>query len=171
MAAGLLWKGAGLLLEIIRRTADLPLQWNLFGTVGEETSALVEQLCSQTNVHFHGRVSLQRALSKTDVLLHLSVAFDPYPTVLLEAARAGLPAIATRTGGSPEIVEDGVTGLLVPPGDCAALEEAIRHFVAQPEICRQMGAAARLRFEERFRVERMVADYFSFWNGLRAAKA
>jgi glycosyltransferase involved in cell wall biosynthesis len=90
--------------------------------------------------------------------------------VLLEAARAGLPAIATCTGGSPEIVSEGITGLLVPSNDVHATEMAIRRLVQEPHSRRAMGEAARMRFESEFRVERMVADYFTFWNGLRSTQ-
>jgi len=171
MASGLLWKGTGLLPELVRRTEDLSLQWNLFGTPSTETIPALTAIKNRPNVQCHGQVTLDEALAHIDVLLHLSLTFDPFPHVLLEAARAGLPAIATATGGSPEIVENAVTGLLISPNDVTAAEQAIRRLYEQPETRATMGEAARARFLSQFRVERMVADYFSFWNRLRSASS
>ena len=85
----------------------------------------------------------------------LSSAWENFPHVLVEALRVGTPVIATRVGGVPEIVEDGVNGLLVPPGDPAALAEAIRRFFADDELrarlaCR--GARRRSSGSRRTRV-------------------
>jgi len=168
LAATVLWKGVTLLPELVHSTTDLPVEWHLFGAPEPETVPFVEKLSRLPGVHFHGQVPLDAALPHIDVMLHLSLALDPYPTVLLEAARAGIPVIASRTGGTPEIVADGQTGVLVPAGDVPSIEAAIRHFLAYPESRRQMGLAARKRFEKNFRVAHMVADYFAFWDRLRS---
>jgi glycosyltransferase involved in cell wall biosynthesis len=168
MAATVPWKGATLLPELVRRMGDSPVEWHLFGTPELETIPIVEELSSRPRVTFHGQTPLTEALRHIDVLLHLSLALDPYPTVLLEAARAGIPAIASTTGGAPEIVDDGRTGLLVPAGDISAIEVAIRRLLQNPGLREQMGATARGRYEREFRVAAMVAEYFAFWNGLRS---
>jgi len=170
MACGLEWKGVGLLPELVRRTADLTVDWKLFGNSSPDTQAAMDQLSTQPNVKCFGRVPLDEALAEMDVLLHLSLMFDPYPTVLLEAARAGLPVIATSTGGSPEIVRDSATGILVPPGDVGSLENAIRQLIQNQDLRIAMGKAARQRFESEFGVDRMVADYLSFWDRLRSSR-
>jgi len=167
MATTMLWKGIGILPGLVQQTMDLPLQWNLFGGC-ENTGVILDSLRKSPRVHYHGTVPLEEALRHIDILLHLSTSLDPYPTVLLEAARAGIPAIATNTGGSPEIVADGRTGILVPPGNSAALENAIRQLAGDAALRHALGNAARLRFESDFGVARMVADYFAFWNRLRA---
>ena len=166
MATSLRWKGIGMLPDLIQRTADLPLEWNLFGSRAE-TGDTLDRLTAMPRVRYFGHVPLDEALKHVDVMLHLSLNLDPYPTVLLEAARAGIPAIATTTGGSPEIVSDGSTGILVPPGDGHALETAIRRMARDAQERHAMGAAARERYRTRFRVEHMVAHYFAFWNRLR----
>jgi glycosyltransferase involved in cell wall biosynthesis len=71
----------------------------------------------------------------------------------------GLPVVATRVGGLPEVVADGVTGLLVPPADPAALARAIVHIGRDPECGLRMGQAGRRRVEQHFEIRRMVADY------------
>ncbi len=70
--------------------------------------------------------------------------------VALESMACGTPVIATRCGGLAEVVEDGVTGFLVPPNDPAAIREKIRFFLDRPEIAREMGKAARERMRSEF---------------------
>ena len=77
---------------------------------------------------------------------------------LLEAMRAGRAAVATRIGGNGEALEDGATGVLVPPGDPAALAAAIAALLADPARRAAMGEAARARWAARFTAERMVRD-------------
>lgn len=78
---------------------------------------------------------------------------------VLEAMSAGLPVIATATGGNLELVEDGGTGQLVPPGDSAALSRALLSYAGNAELRRTHGGAARRRIEREYSLERMLADY------------
>jgi glycosyltransferase involved in cell wall biosynthesis len=67
-----------------------------------------------------------------------------------EAMACGLPVVATTGGALPEVVEDGVTGILVPPGDAPALAEAMRTLMGDAELRRRMGQAGRERVLEKF---------------------
>ncbi len=82
---------------------------------------------------------------------------------LLEAMASGTPVVASRLGGIPEIVEDGVTGFLVPPGDVAALRDRLAELLGRPRLAARLGAAARERVLERFTwracAERCLAAY------------
>jgi glycosyltransferase involved in cell wall biosynthesis len=78
-------------------------------------------------------------------------------TSLLDAMACGKPVVATRTGGIPEIVDEGVTGTLVPPRDQHALAAAIVAMLEDEERRRRCGAAGVARVRARFTVERMVA--------------
>jgi glycosyltransferase involved in cell wall biosynthesis len=78
------------------------------------------------------------------------------PKVLLEAAASGRPMVATDVPGCREVVEPGVTGLLVPARDSGQLADAILQLLADPERCRQMGRRARQLAEREFGVEVVV---------------
>ena len=69
--------------------------------------------------------------------------FEVCPMVIIEAMSNGLPVIASRIGGIPEIVEDGVTGVLFEPGNSEDLAEKMKLLWENPELCRQMGTAGR----------------------------
>jgi glycosyltransferase involved in cell wall biosynthesis len=88
------------------------------------------------------------AYAAADVVA-LSSVHEGLGLVLLEAAQHGVPAVATRVGGIPDVVEDGVTGVLVPPRDPAALAHALETVLADDARRRALGAAARERVSER----------------------
>lgn len=91
-------------------------------------------------------------------LFVLSSQREGLPITLIEAMRAGRACVSTRIGGTPEVVEEGVTGRLVPPGDFAALGAALAGLVTDPALRTRMGDAGRRRWRERFTAERMVRD-------------
>ncbi|MCL4797982.1 MAG: TIGR03088 family PEP-CTERM/XrtA system glycosyltransferase [Burkholderiales bacterium] len=78
---------------------------------------------------------------------------------ILEAMASGLTVIATRVGGNAELVEEGLTGRLVPPADSEALATRILDYLHHPEVLRRHGRAGRNRAERQFSLDRMVADY------------
>jgi glycosyltransferase involved in cell wall biosynthesis len=91
-------------------------------------------------------------------LFAMSSVTEGLGTSLLDAMACGRPIVATRAGGIPEIVEDEVTGLLVPPRDHHALAEAMVRALKDPGLRQRMGGAGLDRVQERFTVERMVAE-------------
>ncbi|MCO5101418.1 MAG: glycosyltransferase [Burkholderiaceae bacterium] len=109
-----------------------------------------------SNVRFVGfRDDLTQWMGALDVLAHPADR-EGLGIALLQAQAAGVPVVATRAGGMPEVVDDGVTGLLVEPGDVLALADALRRLVDDPALREQMGAAARARVLGRFSVDAMV---------------
>jgi starch synthase len=83
--------------------------------------------------------------------------------VVLEAMASGTPVIASRIGGLPEVIEDGRTGFLVPPGDVAALHDRLDQIVRDPGLGQRLGANARSAVLDRFTwakvAERCLAAY------------
>ena len=84
---------------------------------------------------------------------------------------AGKPVIAARSGGTPEVVLDGVTGLLHPPEDIDALGAALRRLAGDPALRARLGAAGRERAAAEFGVERLIRDYETLYSELTAAHA
>ncbi len=92
---------------------------------------------------------------------------------ILEAMATGLPVVASRVGGNPELVQEGVTGTLFPVGDSAALAGILGDYARDPGRRAREGEAARRRVEREFVLERMAAAYQSVYDKLlwRASKA
>jgi glycosyltransferase involved in cell wall biosynthesis len=91
-------------------------------------------------------------------LFAMSSVTEGLGTALLDAMACERAIVATRTGGIPEVVEDGVTGQLAAPRDHAAMAQLILALLADEGRRRQMGAAGLARVQSRFTVERMVAE-------------
>ena len=121
-------------------------------------------------LHYLGIVPEVRDwLACYDVLVVPS-EIDGRPTVVLEALAMGVPVIASAVGGLPELVHDGETGFLCPPGDDAAFADAIRRLHADPELHGRMRAAARNFAERELRFERTADAYAAAFDALLARR-
>jgi glycosyltransferase involved in cell wall biosynthesis len=106
-------------------------------------------------------------LDAVDVLVHPS-ALDAFPTALLEAMAAGVPAVATAVGGIPEAIADGETGILVPaPATAAGVADAVEPLLADAGLRRRMGARGRARFEREFRTDRWIERLLAVYESAR----
>jgi glycosyltransferase involved in cell wall biosynthesis len=92
---------------------------------------------------------------------------EPSPTVVMEAMSMGKPVIATRVGGIPDIVSEGESGLLVPPGDAIALRRAMQHLLNHPEVCQEMSAIAFQRVKA-FQAKNVVSRIENIYQQLCA---
>jgi glycosyltransferase involved in cell wall biosynthesis len=114
------------------------------------------------------RSDLDRFMPFFDLLVLPSYT-EGLPNVVLEAFAAGVPVVATTAGGTPEIVEEGVSGHLVKPGDAAALAERILTAMASEDRLRDMGLMGRERILERFTFRTQAARYVQVFNELAPA--
>ncbi len=115
------------------------------------------------HVRFMGhRDDVPAVLAMADVFV-LSSESEASPNVILEAMAAGLPVVASRVGGIPELVSDGVTGHLVPPAEPEALATALSALLGSPGRAIAFGKAARARIEQQNSFERMVAQFESLY--------
>ncbi|WP_210491639.1 glycosyltransferase [Patulibacter sp. SYSU D01012] len=96
------------------------------------------------------------ALLATADVACLASSQEGMPGAVMEAMAAGVPVVGTRVNGIRDLVVDGVTGLLVPPGEPAALADAVGRLVADPAAARRMGAAGRRRIEDEFSLDASV---------------
>jgi glycosyltransferase involved in cell wall biosynthesis len=121
----------------------------------------IEQLVRDLNIEhrviFTGqRQDVASMLREVDIVVHPSLT-EGLSNVILEAMAAGVPAVATRVGGTPELVEDGYTGLLVPVQNPERIADAVGRLLDRPEMARAFGEAARQRVVDEFTMDRMLA--------------
>jgi glycosyltransferase involved in cell wall biosynthesis len=126
------------------------------GAYRRELESLAESLGVADRVVFAGyRDDVPSLLAGAD-LFALPSHMEGLPLVVLEAMAQARPVVATAVGGTPELVDDGATGLLVPRGDVPALTAALRALLDDPARARALGEAGRRRFEERFTTAAMT---------------
>ena len=126
----------------------------------------------KNHVRFHGEVSrdgLMRLYRDCDVFAAPSI-YESFGLVYLEAMAHGKPAIGCLAGGVPEVVVDGATGLLIPPGDSAALARAILKLAQDEPLAEQMGAAGLARYRASFTVDVMGARTLELFQKIRDAQ-
>jgi glycosyltransferase involved in cell wall biosynthesis len=161
-------------LDAARRVVET-LPTSRFLVVGDgERRAALEALTAELGlggrVHFLGwRRDLERIYADATVVA-LTSRNEGSPVSLIEAMAAARPVVATGVGGVPDLVEDGVTGCLVPPDDPAALAASLVALLRDPERGRALGAAGRARVARTFAAERLVDDVDALYTELLRRK-
>lgn len=111
-------------------------------------------------------VDVPVVMSALDVVVLASVTPEPFGRVLIEAMAAGKPVVATDSGAAPEIIEDGVQGLLVPPADAEAMARAIAYLLIHREEAEAMGRKGQRRVWERFHLNQYVEGVQTVYESL-----
>ena len=124
-----------------------------------EVRASIEKTGMADVVEWVGFVS-----SRDQIYRHLDAVIapaigEPFGTTVLEAGAYGLPVIAARSGGFPEMVIDGVTGLLFDPGDAMTLVAALEKLLGDPQLQRRLGRGGRTHVQSAFGTEHMANKF------------
>lgn len=129
------------------------------GTLLAEVRSRLEAAGLTDSVELTGPVAdVREQLRRLDLFV-LPSRNEGISNTILEAMACGLPVVATRVGGNPELVVENGTGLLVPPGDATALARAIGQYMDSPALRSEHGRAGRCRVERSFSLEAMVSAY------------
>ncbi|WGM31835.1 glycosyltransferase [Brevundimonas sp. NIBR11] len=158
------WKGQHVLLEALARLSDVQaviVGGPLFGEDAYEARLrrLISDFGLDGRVRMTGfRKDVPSLMCAVDVVLHTSTSAEPFGRVIVEGQLARKPVIATRAGGAVELIRDGETGILVTPGDSAALAEAIGGLVDRPDHARAMAEAGYGYATGHFLIDRHVAN-------------
>ena len=129
------------------------------GPLREDLVQQANQLGLMECIHFVGYQARTKPYLNAMNVFALTSRSEGMPQAVLEAAVAGVPIVATRVGGLPEVIQDGRTGWLVQPEDDSALAGRICAYLADPLRARGMAEAARHHVEKRYSISRMAADY------------
>lgn len=150
-------KDQSLLLHALRQVEQPYEVWFVGdGSLRQRVEAEAGTLGMLDRVRFLGTCrNVPELLAEADIFV-LASRYEGLPMSILEAMRAGLPVVATDVGGVSEAVQDGVTGFLLPRGDCAQLRDRLATLLADAGLRLELGANARLRFEREFSSRIMV---------------
>lgn len=150
------WKGQDVVMRAVERLPGVCL-WIVGAPLFTEDDRQFAAELEAAARRLGGRVRLAGFrddvalwMRSADVVVHSSVAAEPFGRVLVEAMFAGKPVVASAAGGPCEIVDDGVTGCLVPPGDPVALARAVAALLEDPAAAAAMGRAGRVRAGAKF---------------------
>jgi glycosyltransferase involved in cell wall biosynthesis len=129
------------------------------GELRPEIERIVSEKGLNERIRFLGlRKDIPELLGASDIFV-LSSDWEGLPLTIIEAMAAGKPVIATAVGGLPELIDQGINGVLVPPGDETALARAMTAMANDPLRAKQMGGAGRKIAREKFDIEAMVQAY------------
>jgi glycosyltransferase involved in cell wall biosynthesis len=163
-------KGQRYLIEAMSHLVDKqsPVGCVIAGT-GDLRQALERQAAElglSEHIRFTGfRHDVLALMRQFEIFVFPSV-MEGLGTALLDAMALRKPVVATRAGGIPEVVQDGITGLLVPPQDSEALANAIQYLLQHPQQARVFGDAGRKRVEQHFTADRMATQTLSVYQRL-----
>ena len=153
------WKGQHVFLDAIAAMEGVQaviVGGALFGQEAYEARIREQasRLGLEGRVRFLGfRPDVPELMAAMDVVAHTSIVAEPFGRVVVEAMMCGRPVVATRGGGVTEIIRDGETGLLVPPGNASALAAAISRILSQPALAERLARKGREDVSQRFSLE------------------
>jgi glycosyltransferase involved in cell wall biosynthesis len=143
-----------------------PVHAQIYNAYRAELDQLARHPMLRGRITFLGhRGDVQSVLAASDIVVMPSVG-EPFPLVVLEALAIGAPIVASSTGGHPEAIEDGVTGLLAPPGDTAAFAAAIRRLIEDPDLRSRIASRGRESVIAKFSEDGLAPRLNSIYSAL-----
>lgn len=136
------------------------------GPARQGLEQLAAQLKLADSIHFAGYQSEPHRFLQAMDLFALPSRMEGMPLAILEAWASKLPVVATRVGGVPKLVEDGKTGLLIEPGDCAALQTRLELLIENPSFAIQLAEAGLDRVSTCYSANRMAMEYDKHYHDL-----
>jgi glycosyltransferase involved in cell wall biosynthesis len=174
------WKGQHIFLEaaaaVLKEFSGTRFQIIGSALFGEEDyertlRAQEQALGLSGSVEWLGfRTDVPALIRDLDILVHASTVGEPFGQVVVEGMAAGKPVVATHGGGIPEIVEDGVSGVLVPMNDAPAMAAAISGLLREPARACALGIAGRERVRSHFTIERTARQVEQVYDAMLCGK-
>lgn len=173
------WKGQAVLVEAMARVVEQVPKAHAFlvGGVHRAGMAYNERLTQRIqDLRLGGALSatgfrrdVADVINALDVVVHTSVRPEPFGRVILEGMLLGKPVVASAAGGVPELIRDGETGFLAPPGDATGLAQRLIPLLRDATLRRRIGEQARAWARERFGLQRHVAAMSTIYESLTKA--
>jgi glycosyltransferase involved in cell wall biosynthesis len=170
------WKGQAVLVEAMARVvATVPKARALIvGGVhragklyNDQLRQRIRELDLEQSLSITGfRTDVADVINALDVVVHTSVRAEPFGRVILEGMLLGKPVVASAAGGVPELITEGETGFLAPPGDPAQLAERLIPLLQDAQLRRRLGGQAQAWARERFSLSRHVDEMTALYRGL-----
>lgn len=160
-------KGAGVLVEAWKEIPDIDLT-----IIGDGPDAEALRRSAPVNIKWSGlqpRHEVLAAMARAQLLILPSTWYEGFPVTLVEAFACGVPVLASRIGGIPEIVDHGRTGFLMEPGDPALLRETVCAAFGDTKRLAQMGQNARTQYETRYCEQVNFRELMTIYETARAA--
>jgi glycosyltransferase involved in cell wall biosynthesis len=133
------------------------------GRMYDKLNEMARQLDVLDIVHFMGiRIDIPQVLAASDIFM-FTTNFEGFPNALLEAMAAGLPIVSTNFAGVDELVQNGITGLIVPCDDANAAYDCLHSYIDNPAAAKTVGCAGKRFVNGRFAMQTMVEKTYAFY--------
>lgn len=157
--------------EIVRQAPQVRFLWLGDGQLESTLRNRISQLGLERHFIFAGMLdNIEPELAGSDLMIHPAVE-EPFSHAILEAMRAGLPIVASRVGGVPEALTDGVNALLVAPREPKILSAAVVKLLSSPELRELYGKTAQARWSDDFRIDKMMFKVEAYFESLVRGRA
>ncbi len=142
----------------------------LIGNInGAKTLRAIERSPAKDRIHLTGfRDDAPQVLASCDVCILPALRREGLPKAIIEGMVHGVTPIVTDSGGSPELIEQGMSGLIIPPGSSQAIADAIRQLYEDRDRCRQMGDEARQRIQRDFHYSKTIEQTLAVYRDVQA---